>query len=165
LQSGRDFPAQDLFCKEKCSGPGPQAVDQRRARSMVDQAPWPVVELIGAQSSGRSGPRLLAARWEKEGGRHGDSILPSTEAWKTARRRRTDGGTLVQKGDIMGASERRGQADGVGVFHWGGGPIIGLGEGRRGDEGGVTAGDAVVFNGRVISGSSRWVKKRLEGGK
>jgi hypothetical protein len=28
-----------------------------------------------------------------------------------------------------------------------GGPFIGLGEGHRGGEGGVTAGDAVVFNG------------------
>jgi hypothetical protein len=37
LQSDRDFPAGDLFCKEKCGGLNPQAVDQRRARSMVDQ--------------------------------------------------------------------------------------------------------------------------------
>jgi hypothetical protein len=46
---------------------------------------------------------------------------------------------------------------------WAGGPFIGLGEGRRGGEGGVTTGDAVVFNGRVISGSSQWVNARLEG--
>jgi hypothetical protein len=38
------------------------------------------------------------------------------------------------------------------------GPFIGLGEGHRGGEGEVTAGDAVVFNSRVILGSSRWVK-------
>jgi hypothetical protein len=52
----------------------------------------------------------------------------------------------------------------VGMFRRGGGPFIGLGEGHRGGEGGVTAGNAVVFNGRVISGSSRWVKARLQGG-
>jgi hypothetical protein len=46
------------------------------------------------------------------------------------------------------------QSDGIGV----GSPFIGLGEGRRGGEGGVTAGDVVVFNDRVILGSSRWVK-------
>jgi hypothetical protein len=46
----------------------------------------------------------------------------------------------------------------VGVFHRGGGPFIWLGEGRRGGEGEVTTGDVVAFNGRVISGSSQWVK-------
>jgi hypothetical protein len=35
----------------------------------------------------------------------------------------------------------------VGVFRRGRGPFIGLGEGRRGGEGRVTAGDTVVFNG------------------
>jgi hypothetical protein len=120
LQSGGDFPAQDLFCKEKCGGPGPQAVNQRRARSMVDRPPWPAVELTKARPSGRSGPRLLAARWGKEGGRHGDSILPSIEAWKAVRRRHTGRGTSAQKGDDVGMAERRrGQADGVGVFHRG----------------------------------------------
>jgi hypothetical protein len=38
------------------------------------------------------------------------------------------------------------------------GPFIGLGEGHQGGEGEVTAADAVVFNSRVILGSSRWVK-------
>jgi hypothetical protein len=38
------------------------------------------------------------------------------------------------------------------------------GGGRQGGEGGITAGNVVAFNGRVISGSSRRVKARLEGG-
>jgi hypothetical protein len=133
----------------------PWLMDQRRARSTVDRPPWPAVELTRARSSGRSGTWLLAVRWGKEGGRHGNSISPSTEAWRVARRRRTSGGTLAQKGNDVGVVERRrGQADGVGVFRWGGGPFIGLGEGHRGGEGRVTAGDAVVFNDRVILGSS-----------
>jgi hypothetical protein len=148
LQSGGDFPARDLFCKEKCGGPGPQAVDQRRARSVVDRPPWPAVELTGARPSGCSRPRLLAARWGKEGGHHEDSILPSSEAWKVVRRRRTGGGTLARMGDSVGTTERRrGQANGVGVFRRGRGPFIWLREGCRGGEGGVTAGDVVVFNG------------------
>jgi hypothetical protein len=131
LHSGGDFLDRDLFCNEKCGGPSPQAVDQRRARSMVDWPAWPPMELTRARPSGRSGPRLLATRWEKEGGRHRDSILPSTEAWKAARRWRIGGGTSAQKGDNVGAAERRrGQANGVGAFHWGGGgPFIGLGRG------------------------------------
>jgi hypothetical protein len=52
----------------------------------------------------------------------------------------------------------------VGVFRQGGGPFIGLGQGRRGGEGGVTISDAVAFNDRVISGSSWWLKARFEGG-
>jgi hypothetical protein len=36
--------------------------------------------------------------------------------------------------DDVGTAERRGQADGVGVFCWGEGPFIGSGEGRRGGE-------------------------------
>jgi hypothetical protein len=124
------------------------------------------MELIGARPSGRSKPRLLAARWGKEGGRHGDSILPSTESWKTARRLCTGGGAPTQSGGNAGSIERRrGQVDGVGVFCRGGGPFIWLGEGHRGGEGGVTAGDAVVFSGRVILRSSQWVKAQLEGGK
>jgi hypothetical protein len=87
LQSGWDFPAQDLFWKEKCGGPGPQAVDERRARSMEDWPPWSAMELTRARPSGCSEPQLLAVRWGKEGGCHGDSILPSTEAWKAAHQR------------------------------------------------------------------------------
>jgi hypothetical protein len=52
----------------------------------------------------------------------------------------------------------------VGVFHWGGVPFMGPGEGRRGGEGEVTANDAVAFNGRGISGSSWRVEARFEGG-
>jgi hypothetical protein len=46
------------------------------------------------------------------------------------RRRRAGGGASAQKGDGVGMAERRrGQADGVGVFHWGGGgPFIGPGK-------------------------------------
>jgi hypothetical protein len=51
---------------------------------MVDGLPWPVVELIGAWPSDRSGPQRFAVRWGKEGERHEDSILPSTKAWKAA---------------------------------------------------------------------------------
>jgi hypothetical protein len=35
-------------------------------------------------------------------------------------------------------------------------------EGHQGGVGGVTVGDIVVFNGRIILGSSWWVKARLE---
>jgi hypothetical protein len=52
----------------------------------------------------------------------------------------------------------------VGVFHRGRGSFYRAEGGCRGGEGGVTASDAVAFNGRVISGSSRWVKAQLEGG-
>jgi hypothetical protein len=98
-------------------------MDQCRARSTVDQPPSPAMELTGAQPSGRSGPRLLAARWGK-GGRHGDSILPSTEAWKVARRRRTSVGAPTRSVGDVGSIERRGQADGVGVFHQGRGVLL-----------------------------------------
>jgi hypothetical protein len=46
----------------------------------------------------------------------------------------------------------------MGVFHRGEGPFIGMGEGRRGGEGGVTAGNAVAFNGQVILGSHDWLR-------
>jgi hypothetical protein len=75
-----------LFSNRKWHGLGPWLMDQRRARSMVDRPPWPAVELTGSRPSRLSGPRRLAARWGKEGGRHGESILPSVVAWKAARR-------------------------------------------------------------------------------
>jgi hypothetical protein len=83
------------FSIENHGGLTPWLMDQRRARSMVDRPPWPATELDGARPSGRSRARLLAARWGKEGGSHGDSTSPSTEAWKAARRQRTGGGTLA----------------------------------------------------------------------
>jgi hypothetical protein len=50
----------------------------------------------------------------------------------TVRRRRDGGRASAQKGDGVGAAERRRrQANGVGVFRWGGGPFIGSGEGAR----------------------------------
>jgi hypothetical protein len=54
------------------------------------------------------------------------------------RRQRDGGGASAQKGDGVGTAERRrGQADGVGVFHRGGGASFYRdGEGRRGGEGG-----------------------------
>jgi hypothetical protein len=82
-----EYMISELFSNKKCRGLGPWLVDQRSARSMVDRPPWPAVELTRAQPSDRSGPWLLAARWGK-GGCHGDSILPSTEAWKVAHWRR-----------------------------------------------------------------------------
>jgi hypothetical protein len=104
----------DLFLKRKSGGPSP------RVHHGPHSGRW--LELTKARPSGRSGPRLLAARWGKEGGRHGDSILPSIEAWKAVRRRHTGRGTSAQKGDDVGMAERRrGQADGVGVFHRGSG--------------------------------------------
>jgi hypothetical protein len=47
---------------------------------MVYWPPWLALELTGAQPL--SGPWRLAVRWEKELGRYGDSILPSTETWE-----------------------------------------------------------------------------------
>jgi hypothetical protein len=100
-------------------------MDQRRAWSMVDQPPWPAVELIGAQPSSRSGPRWLAARWGKEGGHHRESILASTEAWK---------------GDDVGTVRaKRRRVGGVGIFI-GGGATFYRAEVRRGRPG--------AFNGR-----------------
>jgi hypothetical protein len=64
---------------------------------MVDHPPWLTVQLTGAQPSGRSGPWQLAVRWGKEGGRHGESILASTEAWKAARRWCIGGGTQLER--------------------------------------------------------------------
>jgi hypothetical protein len=71
----------ELFSNRKWHGLGPWLVDQHRARSMVDRPSWPAVELIRARPSGRSRPWWLAARWGKEGGRHGESNLANTEAW------------------------------------------------------------------------------------
>jgi hypothetical protein len=76
---------------QNCGGLGPWLMEQCRARSTVDRPPWLAVELTGARPSGCSGPQLLAARWGKEGGRHGDSTLPSTEAWKAVRRELSEG--------------------------------------------------------------------------
>jgi hypothetical protein len=65
-----------------------------QARSMVDQPPWPVVELTGARPSGCSMPQRLAVRWGK-GGCHRESNLVNTKVWKAARRRHTEGRTSV----------------------------------------------------------------------
>jgi hypothetical protein len=98
------------------------------------------VELTGARPSGRSGPWLLAVRWGKEGGRHRDSTLPSTEASKAARRRRTGGGTLAEKGDGVGVvGTKRRRVGGVGIFT-GGGAAFYRAKARRGRPG--------AFNGR-----------------
>jgi hypothetical protein len=75
-----------LFSNRKWHELGPWLMDQRRARSMVDRPPGPVVELTRVRPSGRFGPRQLVASWGKEGGHHGESILARTEAWKAARR-------------------------------------------------------------------------------
>jgi hypothetical protein len=106
----------ELFSNRKCHGLGPWLMDQHRARSMVDRPPWPVVVLTRARPSGRSGPRWLAARWGKEGGCHGESILASTEAWKAARRWRTGGRTSTQKGDGMGTVGTKRRVGDVGIF-------------------------------------------------
>jgi hypothetical protein len=99
----------------------PLSSKDQATRVLINRPPRPTVELTRAQPSGRSGPRLLAAWWGKEGGRHGYSTLPSTEAWKAARRRCTSGGTLARKGDgvgTVGTKRRRGL--GVGIFTEGG---------------------------------------------
>jgi hypothetical protein len=84
---------------------------------MLDRSPWPAVELIGAQPSGRSRPRQLAVRWGKEGGRHGDSTLPNTKAWEATRGWRTGGGALAWNGDDAGVvGNRRRRVGGVGSF-------------------------------------------------
>jgi hypothetical protein len=103
-----------LFSNRKHRGLGLWCMDQRRAWSMVDR---PAMELTRARPSSRSGPRRLAARWGKEGGRNGESILASTEAWKVARRQRTSGGTLAWKGDGVGTvGTKRRRVGGVGIF-------------------------------------------------
>jgi hypothetical protein len=98
---------------------------------MVDQSPWLAVEHNGVWRSGRSGAWLLAARWGK-GGRHGDSTLPNTEAWKAARRRRTGGETSARKGDGVGTvGTKRRRVGGVRIFTNGGAAFY-RAEARRG---------------------------------
>jgi hypothetical protein len=63
LQKGQRFSGLDLFSNRKCGGLSPWLVHQRSAWSVVNQSPWPAMELIGAQRSGRLGPRWLVARW------------------------------------------------------------------------------------------------------
>jgi hypothetical protein len=119
-----------LFSNRKWHGLSPWHVEQRRARSMVDQPPWAVVELIGAQPSGRSRPWHLAMRWGKEGGHPGESILASTKAWKAARRRCTGGGTSTQNGNGVGtAGAKRRIVGGVGSSL--GGAAFCMAEARR----------------------------------
>jgi hypothetical protein len=98
----------------------------------VHGGPWigPRQWLTGARPSGHSEPRQLAVRAATRRGRGGATGEPLTGAWTTARRRRDGGGASAQKGNGVGVAERRrGQADGVRVFHQGGGPCIGPGEG------------------------------------
>jgi hypothetical protein len=83
---------------------------------MVDRSPWLAMELTGAQPSGRSGARWLAARRGKEGGHHRDSIFPSTEAWEAARRWRTCIGASAQKGNDAGMVGSKRKVGGVGIF-------------------------------------------------
>jgi hypothetical protein len=90
----------ELFSNRKCHGLGPWLMDQRQARTMVDQPPWTVVELTGAQPSCRSGPQRLAVRWGK-GVHHRESNLTNTEAWKAASRWRN----FSSKGRLHGRSE------------------------------------------------------------
>jgi hypothetical protein len=59
-------------------------MDQRRARSTVDQPPWPATELDGARSSGRSWPRWPTGGGATGRGVHGESILGLTGARATA---------------------------------------------------------------------------------
>jgi hypothetical protein len=130
-----EYPVFKLFLNRKCRRLGPRLVDQRRARSMVDRPPWPAVELTGAQPSSRSGPRRLAAMWGKQGGNHGDSIFPSTEAWKAVRRWCTDGRSLARKGDGVGAvGTKRRRVGGVGILT-GGGAAFYRAEARQGRPG------------------------------
>jgi hypothetical protein len=85
--------------------------------SMVDRPPWPAMELTGAWPSGYSRPRRLAARWGKEGGRHGESNLANTEACKAATRRHTSSRTSAWKGGGMGVVRaKRRSVRGVAVF-------------------------------------------------
>jgi hypothetical protein len=84
--------------------------------------------------------------------------------------RRRGGGAPVAGLQLEAAAMRARQRGGGKSMVWEffvgvGGPFIRLGEGHRGSEGGVTAGDTVVFSGRVILRSSQWVKAQLEGGK
>jgi hypothetical protein len=90
LQSGGDFLAGDLFCQEKCGGLGPQVVDQRRARSMVDQGLGleggsPKLILVAAPVHGGS-------PWEGEN-RVGNATRSGSYSPELGRQR--DGGTKV----------------------------------------------------------------------
>jgi hypothetical protein len=83
----------ELFYNGKRRGLGPRFVDHRR----------------------------LAARVATRRGRGGMTGEPLTGAWTTVRQRRDDDSASARKGDGVGMAERRGQADGVGVFNRGGG--------------------------------------------
>jgi hypothetical protein len=107
----------ELFSNRNWHGLASWLVDKRRAWSMVDRPPWPVMELTGARPSGHSRPRRLVARWGNEGGRHGKSNFANTEAWMAARRRRTGGRTSARKvGGVGIVRAKRRSVGGVGVF-------------------------------------------------
>jgi hypothetical protein len=76
-----------------------------------------------------------APGWGKEGGRHGESNLANTEAWKAARRRLTGSGASARKGDGVGmVRAKRRSVGGVGVFTEGGAAFY-RAEARRGRSG------------------------------
>jgi hypothetical protein len=112
LQSGGDFPAGDLFCKEKCGGLGSQAVDQRRARSMVDRPARPAMELPRAWPSGRSGPRQLLARWGN------DEELVGVRFWSSPKTERRRGGGAVRGWTVASGAHLRHAMAKEGVTPW-----------------------------------------------
>jgi hypothetical protein len=80
--------------------------------------------LASVHGGPRPGPRWrLAARVAMQRGRGGVTGEPLTGVWSTVRRRRDGCRALARKGDSVGTTER-GQADGVGVFHWGRGVLL-----------------------------------------
>jgi hypothetical protein len=124
LQSGMEYSILNYFLIEKAwtrsMVRGPRA-------ALVHGGPWtgPWRRLTEAQLSGRSGPWWLAARVATRRGQCSATGEPLTGAWTTMRRRHDGGGASAQKGDGVGMAERRrGQADGVGVFHQGGGVLL-----------------------------------------
>jgi hypothetical protein len=59
-------------------------------------------------------------RWGKEGGRHGESNLANTEAWKAVRWWCTGDRTSARKGNNMSGVRAKRSVGGVGVFTKGG---------------------------------------------
>jgi hypothetical protein len=94
--------------------------------------------LTEARPSDRSGPRWLAARVETGRARRGATGGLLTGARMMARRRRTDGGTLVPSGQDVGAieeSRRRGEGLRCSTGVWGSFYRVGREAGAAGNRG------------------------------
>jgi hypothetical protein len=94
-----------LFSNGKRRELGPWLMDHGSGQFTMDQRHGHDGELVGAPAPGRFQPRGPNASWGKERGCYGGSILPITEAWEAARRRRTE--AVFQLGMAMTRLQKR----------------------------------------------------------